>query len=100
QQAAARDFIAGWQARAQRLVAEFRAETVHEAAAPARQALIESLTRESTDFARFWQSHTVLAREGGARSFLHPQRGVLRYVQHNLIPAAHPGYRLVILTAA
>lgn len=98
QHIAARGFIADWPARAQRLVAEFRAETAHEAEAPARQALVESLTRESPDFARFWHSHAVLAREGGARGFLHPTQGALRLTQHNLIPVAHPSYRVIILT--
>jgi hypothetical protein len=40
----------------------------------------------------------VLAREGGMRHFNHPARGALCYIQHNFTPAAHPGYRLVILT--
>lgn len=94
----AREFIADWPARAQRLAAEFRAETAHEPDAPARLALVERLTRASPEFARLWHSFTVLAREGGERRFTHPSLGVLRYTQHNFIPAAHPGWRLVILT--
>lgn len=92
--------IADWPARAQRLAAEFRAETAHEPDAPARRALVDALTRESAAFTQYWNSHTVLAREGGARNFIHPALGPLRYTQHNFAPAAHPAYRLVILTAA
>jgi transcriptional regulator with XRE-family HTH domain len=96
----AKTFIQDWPARAQRLAAEFRAETAQDQSNPSRHALIDSLTRESADFARFWHSHAVLAREGGARHFNHPREGALRYAQHNFAPSSHPGYRLVILTPA
>jgi transcriptional regulator with XRE-family HTH domain len=96
----AKTFIADWAARAQRLAAEFRAETAHEPADPSRRALIDSLSHSSPDFARSWNTHTVLAREGGERNFNHPSLGPLNFTQHNLTPAAHPGYRLVILTPA
>lgn len=96
----ARIFIQDWPTRAQRLVAEFHAETGQKPDAPARRALVESLSRESLEFAQYWDSHIVLAREGGERNFNHPQHGALRYTQHNLTPAAHPGYRLVILIPA
>ena len=99
QHEAARNFIPDWPARAQSLVAEFRAETIHEPTAPARQALINALLRESPAFARFWHNHEVLAREGGTRVFHHPQHREMRFVQHNLIPAAHPGFKLVVLVA-
>ncbi len=97
--ASAQTFIADWPARAQRLVAEFRAESAREPGTPARRALVAALSQTSPDFARFWNTHTVLAREGGARLFNGP-RGRLHFIQHNLTPAAHPGYRLVILTPA
>lgn len=94
----ARDFIVDWTARAERLVAEFHAETGPKPDAPARRGLVEGLCRDSAEFAQYWRSFTVLAREGGVRRFNHPERGAVSYTQHNLTPAAHPGYRLVILT--
>ncbi len=94
----ARDFIENWPERAQRLVAEFHAETGQKPDVPARRTLAESLCRDSPDFAQYWNSFTVLAREGGLRKFNHPERGTVTYTQHNLTPAAHPSYRLVILT--
>lgn len=96
----ARHFIQNWPERAQRLAAEFHAETGQKPDAPARRAMAEALLRESPDFAQYWNSHIVLAREGGERNFLHPQQGALQYIQHNLIPSTHPGYRLVILIQA
>ncbi len=90
-------FIQDWPERAQRLVAEFHAET---GKTPARRSLAETLSRESPAFAHYWNSHIVLAREGGERRFNHPQHGALHYIQHNLTPSNHPAYRLVILTRA
>lgn len=93
----ARHFIADWEARARRLAAEFRAETAHDPEKPERRALVADLRQESQDFARFWTSHVVQAREGGARVFIHPSRGVLRYIQSTLTPASHAEYKLVTL---
>lgn len=93
----ARDFIADWEDRARRLIAEFRADTAQRQDDPALKALIAELMRASADFARFWNAHTVLAREGGARRFNHPRDGKLLREQVTLIPAAHPDHKLVIL---
>jgi transcriptional regulator with XRE-family HTH domain len=93
----ARTFICGWENRARRLLAEFRGDTAHDPDDPSMQELVRDLLRASTSFARFWNDHAVLAREGGERSFNHPQDGVLHYEQVTLVPAAHPGHKLVVL---
>ncbi len=93
----ARDFIWDWENRARRLLAEFRADTAHNPDDPEMQALVNDLLRSSTAFAQFWNSHAVLAREGGARVFNHPQDGTLHYEQITLIPAAHPYHKFVAL---
>lgn len=95
--ASARDFICDWENRAQRLLAEFRADTAHDPEDPAMQALVDGLLRGSPAFARFWNTHAVLAREGGLRMFNHPEDGALRYEQITLIPAVHPDHKLVML---
>jgi len=94
---AARDFICDWENRARRLLAEFRADTAHDPEDPAMRSLVGDLLRSSAPFARFWNSHVVLAREGGERMFSHPQDGLLRYEQVTLLPAAQTGYKLVML---
>lgn len=94
----AKTFIHDWPARARRLAAEFRAETAQDPDNEARHTLVKTLLAQTPAFARAWNSFSVLAREGGARAFSHPERGPLHYTQHNLTPAAYPGYRLVILT--
>ena len=95
--ASARGFIYDWENRAQRLLAEFRADTAHNADDPAMQELIRDLLRSSASFARLWNNHAVLAREGGMRLFNHPRDGVLRYEQITLIPATHSDHKLVML---
>jgi transcriptional regulator with XRE-family HTH domain len=95
--ATARDFICDWENRARRLLAEFRADTAHNSDDPGMQELVRDLLRSSASFARFWNNHAVLAREGGARMFNHPQDGMLRYEQVTLVPAARPDHKLVIL---
>ena len=93
----ARDLICDWENRARRLVAEFRADTAHDPADIGMQELVRDLLRNSTSFARFWNDHAVLAREGGVRLFNHPEDGALRYEQITLVPAAHPDHKLVVL---
>ncbi len=93
----ARDFIADWEDRARRLVAEFRADTARLRDDTAVTVLVDDLTRQSAVFARIWSDQAVLAREGGARTFNHPQDGLIRYEQVTLLPATHPGVKLVVL---
>lgn len=93
----ARTFLTDWENRARRLVAEFRADTVHDPDDTAMRELVRDLQRESVEFTRFWNSHAVLAREGGERRFTHPQDGALVFDQVTLIPAAHPDHKLVML---
>jgi transcriptional regulator with XRE-family HTH domain len=95
--ATAPTFIFDWENRARRLLAEFRADTAHNPDDPAMRDLVGDLLHSSAAFARFWNSHAVLAREGGARAFNHPRDGVLRYEQITLVPAAHPDHKLVML---
>ena len=95
--AAAPRFIRDWHDRAQRVIAEFRADTAHEPDDPAMQALVRDLRERSPAFARFWTTHAVLSREGGLRQFDHPAHGALAYTQVTLVPATNPGHKLVIL---
>ncbi len=93
----ARSFIADWDDRAYRLVAEFRADTSRSAGDPAVARLVAALQAESETFARFWTTHDVLAREGGIRLFQHPKDGLLRYEQVTLRPAGHEDIKIVHL---
>jgi len=87
--------IADWPDRAQRVVAEFRAESRTRLTDPALQALIQELSAGSAYFSTLWQDHAVLGREGGERRFNDPAR---RYYQSTLVLSSHPEIKLVSLT--
>jgi transcriptional regulator with XRE-family HTH domain len=95
--AAARSFIPDWENRGRRLLAEFRADTAHNQDDPAIHTLQRDLHASSTDFARFWNDHAVLSREGGTRVFSHKPGSTLSYAQVTLVPAAHPDHKFVML---
>jgi transcriptional regulator with XRE-family HTH domain len=97
---AAPAFIADWENRARRLVAEFRADSARNPDDPSLRALIDRLASGSRAFAAFWSDHAVLAREGGTRVFNHPHDGVQRYEQVTLAPAGRPDDKLIILLPA
>jgi hypothetical protein len=95
---AARQLIDNWPLRAQRLVAEFRADYSHQLAAAETRDLVEQLQSASPEFARAWRAHDVLEREGGERTFMHPTDGYLRYQQTTLLLARSHDIKLVVLT--
>jgi transcriptional regulator with XRE-family HTH domain len=96
-QPAARSLICGWEDRARRVAAEFRAACSAYLHDPSLRALIEKLHQQSPAFARFWDEHGVLVREGGERTFNHPIDGFLRYEQVTFNLAASPDLKLTML---
>lgn len=95
----ARSLISDWEVRAHRVVAEFRAATTGHVDDPGVQRLIGDLRHESIDFARCWDAHGVLIREGGERTFRHPSDGLRHYQQISLSVAGWPDFRLTMLLA-
>lgn len=94
---AARTLIRDWEARARRVAAEFRADYSRHIAAPEMRELVDDLARASALFAEAWDAHAVVDREGGERTFDHPDDGYLRFRQLTLLPARHPDIKLVVL---
>jgi transcriptional regulator with XRE-family HTH domain len=92
-----RSLITDWSERANRLVAEFRADCGKHADQEPLAGLIETLIRESGDFKSLWNSHRVLGREGGARRFSHPLRGEITFEQVTLALSTRSGFKLVML---
>jgi hypothetical protein len=97
---AARRLIPDWEARALRIVAEFRADYSHALNDPAMNALVGELTAESPLFARGWTRQAVLAREGGTRTFRNADGDIETYTQHTLLPADAADHKMVILIRA
>lgn len=93
----ARTLIADWPERAQRLVAEFRADFSRRPRDAAMQALIDELSGSSPLFTRLWGAQTVLLREGGERSFQSATGKVARYQQTTLLVASKTECKLVCL---
>ena len=97
---AAQQLIPDWEARALRIVAEFRADYSHALNDPAMNELVGALTVESPLFARGWRRQAVLAREGGTRTFRNDRGAVQAYEQHTFVPADAPDHKLVMLVRA
>ncbi len=93
----ARSLILDWEARARRVVAEFRAAATCYPHDPELRHLVDELSMQSTDFERCWATQGVLAREGGERAFKHPTMGLLHYQQVSLSLAGWPDFRLTML---
>lgn len=97
---AARSLIHDWDERGRRLVAEFRADAGRHLDDPSITALVAELSGRSREFARAWNEHAVLSREGGERTFDHPLDGFLRYEQITMTLAAKPEFKFVMLAEA
>lgn len=93
----ARDLLPDWNERARRILAEFRADYARFIDDPRLNNLVATLKTESDLFASAWEAQSVMAREGGVRTFRHPDDGLLAYAQHTFIPAERPDYKLVTL---
>ncbi len=96
----ARQLVVSWEARARRLVAEFRADCRSRLDDPALQRLVAELSQSSAEFAQFWKQHDVLERQGGQRAFNHPVRGLIAFRQVTLHPVEQEHLKLVLLTPA
>jgi transcriptional regulator with XRE-family HTH domain len=96
-QPSARSLICEWDERARRVVAEFRADCSVHLNDPSLRLLIDGLRQESLEFARLWDEHGVLGREGGERTFNHPTAGFLRYEQITFNLVDRPDLKLTIL---
>lgn len=94
---AARTLLPDWDERARRVLAEFRADCARLLDDPALDRLTGQLCAESPLFAQEWTVQSVAAREGGTRTFVHPEDGPLRFTQHTLAAAERPDHKLVAL---
>jgi len=93
----AKTLIADWAERAQRLVAEFRADFSRRPRDAGMQALIDELSQSSPLFTALWREQAVLRREGGERRFQGSEGTVRRYQQTTLLVASQMECKLVCL---
>ncbi|WP_332861084.1 helix-turn-helix transcriptional regulator [Janthinobacterium svalbardensis] len=95
--AGARELVVGWPERAQRLVAEFRADIGRQADQAPLAGLIAELAGASLDFRQWWGTQQVQGRDGGLRRFQHAQQGLLEFNQVTLHLARQHDLKLVML---
>ncbi|MEZ2720236.1 helix-turn-helix transcriptional regulator [Paenalcaligenes hominis] len=97
---AARDLVMDWDRRAQRVVAEFRADVGAHVDEPELRAVVAELQEQSQVFAQWWGRQLVTEREGGVREFNHPVHGVRVYQQFTFRLAVRSDCKLVMLLPA
>ena len=83
--------------RAQRLVAEFRADIGRQADQAPLAGLIGELTEASLEFRQWWGAQQVQGRDGGLRRFQQAQQGLLEFNQLTLHLARQHDLKLVML---
>lgn len=93
----AKEIVCDWENRARRLVAEFRADCSAHLEDIDLSRLIQELTQNSVEFARYWKQHDVLERQGGSREFNHPEKGLLTFQQMTLQLVDQEQLKLVVL---
>ena len=91
-------FGAGWAEEARRMVAQFRATHDVWAGDPAFVALLDRLTRASSDFRRWWKAHEVRSTASGRKTLHHPSKGQMQFDYASFQANDDPALKLVIYT--
>lgn len=91
-----RTLVVDWAERAQRLVAEFRADCGPCLTDPWLAGFVDELRQASPEFRMWWGQHNVHRRDGGDRRFDHPQLGQFVTQQTTFRLDSHPQVKLVI----
>jgi hypothetical protein len=79
-----RELVVNWEQRAQRLIAEFRADCSKYLTDPWLQEFLHRLEQECAEFKQWWSQYDIKIREGGRRDFNHPAAGRLALEQTTL----------------
>jgi transcriptional regulator with XRE-family HTH domain len=87
---------ADWVPIAQKILAEFRAESTQYADDEWLQQLIADLHHVSSEFREWWSLQDVRDRCDGKKVFDHPLVGCLLFEHTTLQVAAHPGLKIMI----
>jgi transcriptional regulator with XRE-family HTH domain len=86
-----------WQAKAQHMLAEFRAESAPYLGEPWLKQLIADLQATSAEFREWWQRHDVRGRLDGSKYLHHELVGNLAFDHVTLQVPSNPGLKVVIL---
>ncbi len=87
-----------WEQVAQRVLAEFRADSVRYADEEWFKSLVADLQRVSPEFRAWWPRHDVLGRSDAFKDIEHPLVGCLMFEHTTLQVPAMPELKLMIYT--
>lgn len=93
-------FLVDWPKRAERSVAEFRADTGKFVDQEPVKIVVDELMTQSRDFRHYWRQQNVVGRDGGERQFVHPRDGKLIFNQVTFRLATQQDLKLVVLLQA
>jgi transcriptional regulator with XRE-family HTH domain len=91
-----RRLVINWEQRAQRLIAEFRADCSKYLTDPWLKDFLNRLNEHCPEFNQWWSQYDILTREGGRRDFDHPTVGRLALEQTTLRLGHRPDVKMVI----
>ncbi|HEX7090114.1 MAG TPA: helix-turn-helix transcriptional regulator [Longimicrobiales bacterium] len=94
----ARRRVVHWEGNAQRVLAQFRAETARRVGDRRMTSLVERLRGASPEFAAWWPRHDVLGRPECRKEILHPVVGRLVFEHNALLPNDAPECRVIFYT--
>jgi transcriptional regulator with XRE-family HTH domain len=89
--------IPEWERTARGSVAGFRLEAARSPDRSEFDALAAELSRESPEFARFWNEHEVIEVPQGVKMFLHPELGPIEF-EHVTLAYSEPNARPLRVT--
>ncbi|GIE83108.1 transcriptional regulator [Actinoplanes philippinensis] len=95
-----RDIQLDWTRIAREYVGNLRANLARHPGDPRLTALVGDLRRGSSDFAAWWDDHTVQERTNGTKRILHPTAGILTLRYDVLAVQDGSGQRLSVVTPA
>jgi transcriptional regulator with XRE-family HTH domain len=96
---AARQFHTRWSWTAEATVANLRHAAGFDSESARLRELVHTLTDQSADFARLWNTHAVRGKTQDAKHFLHPEVGPLSLTYQALDVRDAPGQQLVVYQA-
>ncbi|TKK87809.1 helix-turn-helix domain-containing protein [Herbidospora galbida] len=96
----ARSVYPDWDEVAPQMTAILRAAAGPDARDPRLTRLVEELTAQSPEFARFWADYEVFQHTHGTKRFHHDAVGTMTLNYESLIPPADPHLSLIIYSAA
>jgi transcriptional regulator with XRE-family HTH domain len=93
-----RELVVDWEAEAQRLLAQFRAEAGPLLGDDSYKSLVDRLLDASPEFRTWWSRHDVAQFSSRRREFSHPLVGRFVLDHHKLVLADHPELRIIVYT--